>query len=107
MDPGAMLERLQAADAALRELRMLGGSRLAERWPGIAALHGRVDEALASPELLRDDGERERLVDGLETTLIGLYGGYGSFADYSISGPDADRFEALKDEVRTLVGRLR
>jgi hypothetical protein len=107
MEPGALLERLRAADAALDELRQLGGPDLAQRWPGVAALHGVVADALASPELVAGERDRENLVDELQTTLLGLYGGYGSFADYAISGPGADRFETLKDVVRTLVGRLR
>ena len=107
MEHAALIERLREADVALRELRRLGGDHLARRWPGVAMLHGAIGDALSDPDRLADDAERGRLVDDLETTLVGLYGGYGSFADYAIAGPDADRFERLKDDVRRLVGRLR
>jgi hypothetical protein len=107
MEHAALIERLREAEAALGELRRLGGDHLEQRWPGVAAMHGAIEDALSDPDSLADDAERARLVDGLETTLVGLYGGYGSFADYAIAGPEADRFERLKDAVRRLVGRLR
>ena len=107
MEQGALIARLREADAALRELRTLGGDHLAQRWPGVAAMHGALADALSSPERLASAEERARLVDDLETTMIGLYGGAGSFADFGITGPGADRFEQLKDDVRRIVGRLR
>jgi hypothetical protein len=107
LDQAELIERLGQADAALRELRGLGGDHLARRWPGVAAMHGAIADALSDPGRLAAEQERERLVDELETTLVGLYGGYGSFADYAIGGAEAERFERLKDEVRRLIGRLR
>jgi hypothetical protein len=107
LDQAELIERLGQADAVVRELRRLGGDHLARRWPGVAAMHGAIADALSDPGRLATEQERERLVDELETTLVGLYGGYGSFADYAISGAEAERFERLKDDVRRLIGRLR
>jgi hypothetical protein len=48
----------------------------------------------------------ERDVERIRSTANAIYGGYGSFADYGISGPDAGRFERLKDELSHEVARL-
>jgi hypothetical protein len=86
-----MSERLREV---LDELLELGGERLARRWPAI-------------PELRRLAGEHDReSLERIRSTANAIYGGYGSFADYGISGPDADRFERLKDELSREVARL-
>jgi hypothetical protein len=75
----------------LDELLELGGEPLAQRWPAIAELRRLVEE---------------RDVERIRSTANAIYGGYGSFADYGISGPEADRFERLKDELSHEVARL-
>jgi hypothetical protein len=86
-----MSERLREV---LDELLELGGEPLAQRWPAI-------------PELRRLTDEHDRdSVERIRSTANAIYGGYGSFADYGISGPEADRFERLKDELSREVARL-
>jgi hypothetical protein len=86
-----MSERLREV---LDELLKLGGDPLAQRWPAIPELR-RLAEA----------PDREA-VERIRSTANAIYGGYGSFADYGISGPEADRFERLKDELSREVARL-
>jgi hypothetical protein len=78
----------------LDELRELGGEPLAQRWPAIRELRRLAEH---------EDAES---VERIRSTANAIYGGYGSFADYGISGPDADRFERLKDELSREIGRL-
>jgi len=86
-----MSERLREV---LDELLELGGEPLAQRWPAI-------------PELRRLAEEHDRdSIERIRSTANAIYGGYGSFADYGISGPESDRFERLKDELSREVGRL-
>jgi hypothetical protein len=86
-----MSERLREI---LDDLLELGGDPLAQRWPAIPELR-RLAEA--------PDGDA---VERIRSTANAIYGGYGSFADYGISGPEADRFERLKDELSREVARL-
>jgi hypothetical protein len=85
----------------LDELIALGGTRLASRWPGVAAMR-----ALAGDLETADDAERQRLAEELRSIANTMYGGYGSFLDFGIDGHDADRFERLKDELSSQIGRL-
>jgi hypothetical protein len=101
-----LLERTKAIETTLRELIELGGPELAERWPGVVRMHRVAASAVGEPELLDDEEGRTELVDKLQAPLSALYGGYGSFVDWPLEGPAADRFERLKDELRTLVTRL-
>lgn len=106
MTGDALLERARAIETTLRELLELGGPELSERWPGVERMHRIAASAVDEPELLDDEAVRTELVTKLQAPLTALYGGYGSFVDWPLEGPGAERFERLKDELRTLVARL-
>jgi hypothetical protein len=78
----------------LDELIELGDGRLLAAHPGVGAMRELAGEATGA------DGARyDELVVELESIAQSLYGGYGSFRDWGIGGPDSDRFERLKDDL--------
>jgi hypothetical protein len=90
-------------ERTLDRLIQLGGDRLLARWPGIGALRAIAGDAATA------GADRDRyaaLVDELRATARAMWGGYGSFTDYGIDGPDADRFERLKDRLSAEIGAL-
>lgn len=85
----------------LDELIELGGERLLKEVRGVGGLRAVAGEAAEA------DGARYReLVHEMEDLAQGLYGGYGSFRDWGIGGPYAERFEDLKNDLDRQLGRL-
>jgi hypothetical protein len=85
----------------LDELIELGGERLRRDVRGIEGLRAVAGEAAEA------DGARYReLVHEMEGLAQGLYGGYGSFRDWGIGGPDGSRFECLKNDLDRQLDRL-
>lgn len=85
----------------LDDLIELGDGPMLDRHPGVGAMRAIATEASNA------HGPRyEELVRELESTAQSLYGGYGSFRDWGISGADSDRFERLKDDLDRQLDRL-
>jgi hypothetical protein len=87
----------------LDELIELGGEQMLTTWPGVGALRAIAGDAATA----RADRDRyATLVQELRVIARAMWGGYGSFTDYGIDGPDSGRFEQLKDQLSEEIGAL-
>jgi hypothetical protein len=101
-----LAEKVRATAAVLDEMIRLGGEHLRRTWPGLYSLRQTIQLGLDDLDALGDADNREEFIRVANNALTSMYGGMGSFADYSIAGWHASRFTRLRDELSTMVGRL-